>query len=59
MTIIQQGKIRTFVNDLTVRCASLRNELAEMGFWKTYHKVDDVTNQLGWEAVEKMEKNND
>lgn len=43
------------INDLINRANKLKQDLMEAGLIKTYHVMDTVTKQIGWEAAEILE----
>lgn len=47
------------VAELSVKLASLRQDMADAGFIKTYHALDLATKQLGWEAAEQLDRGDD
>lgn len=42
--------------DIILEAAVLKNKLFRIGFFKSAHLMDKVTNQLGWEMAEQLEK---
>jgi len=43
--------------DVSLICSDLKKRLSEAGLWKTFHKVDAVTEALGWEIAKKLSVN--
>ena len=43
------------VHDLSVALTSLRQDMADAGFFKTYQALDAAVKQLGWEAAEQLD----
>lgn len=43
------------VQRLIFQATQLKNELMKLGLVKTYHVMDTVTKQIGWEAAEIIE----
>jgi len=50
--------LRNLSYDVSLICSDLKKKLSEAGLWKTFHKVDAVTEALGWEIAEKIGKEN-
>lgn len=43
------------INELIKRANDLKMDLMKAGLIKTYHVMDTVTKQIGWEAADIME----
>lgn len=43
---------RQEINELIQRANALKHDLMSAGMLKTYHEMDKVTKQIGWEAAD-------
>jgi hypothetical protein len=53
---VRSRGIHSNVNELSIKLAALRQDMADAGFLKTYQALDVATKALGWEAAEQLDR---
>lgn len=43
-------------DDLIERAVRLKHDLLIRGYWRSMHAMDAVTQELGWEAAQRIER---
>lgn len=52
---VSENRLRREILGISARLEQERKLLADLGLWKTFHKIDDVLKHLGWEVAKILE----
>lgn len=53
---VLKPKIVKAQRELCEEAVEFKNRLAAAGLWKTFHKMDEVANAIGWEVAEQWKE---